>query len=192
MDLIEAVVRVIARSGIEATTTREIAAEAGAPLASLHYCFSSKEDLLFATFENLVTTLADATFHVRSGVGLGRAAASLLRQELEWYKTEAGYSKSQQEIMSWAYRQDPDHARRIYDRALTMVESRLRDGMRADDDEQLVKPLALMVSAAVDGIVVQSVFYGDDPELVEVIDTAAESLELLAAAHRIDAAHATR
>jgi AcrR family transcriptional regulator len=192
MDLIEAVVRVIARSGIEATTTREIAAEAGAPLASLHYCFSSKEDLLFATFENLVTTLADATFHVRSGVGLGRAAASLLRQELEWYKTEAGYSKSQQEIMSWAYRQDPHHARRIYDRAISMVESRLRDGMRADDDEQLVKPLALMVSAAVDGIVVQSVFYGDDPELAEVIDTAAESLELLATAHRVDAAHATR
>jgi AcrR family transcriptional regulator len=45
-ELIEAAVRVLLRDGVNGATTRAIAAEAGAPLASLHYCFSSREELL--------------------------------------------------------------------------------------------------------------------------------------------------
>lgn len=43
---VEAAARVIAREGIAAATTRRIAAEADAPLAALHYCFRSKDELL--------------------------------------------------------------------------------------------------------------------------------------------------
>lgn len=45
-ELMEAAYRVMARDGVAAATTRAIAAEAGAPLASFHYCFRSKEELL--------------------------------------------------------------------------------------------------------------------------------------------------
>ncbi|HWF56251.1 MAG TPA: TetR family transcriptional regulator [Solirubrobacteraceae bacterium] len=44
--LIEAAFRVMARDGVAAATTRAIAAEAGAPLATFHYAFRSKEELL--------------------------------------------------------------------------------------------------------------------------------------------------
>ena len=50
---IEAAARVIAAEGIVAATTRRIAAEADAPLAALHYCFRSKDDLLNEVYNYL-------------------------------------------------------------------------------------------------------------------------------------------
>lgn len=47
-ELIEAAVRVIARDGVAAATTRAVVAEAGMSLASLHYAFPSREHLLEA------------------------------------------------------------------------------------------------------------------------------------------------
>lgn len=44
--LIEAALRVIARDGLAAATTRAIAAEAGMSLASLHYAFTSRDELI--------------------------------------------------------------------------------------------------------------------------------------------------
>ncbi|HEY0214906.1 MAG TPA: TetR/AcrR family transcriptional regulator [Cellulomonas sp.] len=46
--LIDAAVRVIAREGVAAATTRAVVAEAGMSLASLHYAFPSREHLLDA------------------------------------------------------------------------------------------------------------------------------------------------
>jgi AcrR family transcriptional regulator len=45
-ELIEAAIRVLIRDGVDAATTRAIAVEAGAPLATLHYCFNSRDELL--------------------------------------------------------------------------------------------------------------------------------------------------
>lgn len=50
---VEAASRVIAREGLSAATTRRIAAEANAPLASLHYCFHSKDALLNEVYRYL-------------------------------------------------------------------------------------------------------------------------------------------
>jgi AcrR family transcriptional regulator len=46
--LVDAAVRVIARDGVAAATTRAVVAEAGMSLASLHYAFPSREHLLEA------------------------------------------------------------------------------------------------------------------------------------------------
>jgi AcrR family transcriptional regulator len=47
-ELVDAAVRVIARDGVAAATTRAVVAEAGMSLASLHYAFPSREHLLEA------------------------------------------------------------------------------------------------------------------------------------------------
>ena len=44
--LVEAALRVIAREGVAAATTRAIVAEAGMPLASFHYVFHSRDELI--------------------------------------------------------------------------------------------------------------------------------------------------
>ena len=53
--LLEAGVRVIARSGVTAATTRAIVAEAGMPLASFHYAFDSHEEFLLRLIERELT-----------------------------------------------------------------------------------------------------------------------------------------
>lgn len=55
---VEAAARVIAREGVNAATTRRIATEAGAPLAALHYCFRSKEDLFAEVYKHLSSDYA--------------------------------------------------------------------------------------------------------------------------------------
>lgn len=55
-ELIEAAVRVIARDGLAAASTRAIVTEAGMPLGALHYVFESREELLRA----LITEIAEA------------------------------------------------------------------------------------------------------------------------------------
>ncbi|WP_280447927.1 TetR family transcriptional regulator, partial [Nocardia cyriacigeorgica] len=49
--MVAAAVRVIAARGVDVATTRRIAEEANAPLATLHYCFATKELLFAAVFE---------------------------------------------------------------------------------------------------------------------------------------------
>jgi len=45
-ELLQAALRVMSRDGIAAGTTRAIVAEAGMPLATFHYCFRSRNELL--------------------------------------------------------------------------------------------------------------------------------------------------
>lgn len=53
-ELVDAAVRVVAREGLAAATTRKIADESGLPLGAVHYWFANKEQLLE---EVLITTM---------------------------------------------------------------------------------------------------------------------------------------
>lgn len=187
VDFIESAVRVIAEHGVDGATTRRIAAEANAPLATLHYYYSSKEELFYDIYEHMIRTLGETAWSVRPKAGLGRTAATLLRQMMDWYKSESGYSQTQLELFFWVYRQDPATARKTYDLAFTMLAARMREGMRPEDDENLIEPLVHAISATVDGMVTQSVAYSEIPGFVATtIDAVAESMELLANSHRLD------
>lgn len=70
MQFVQAAARVIAREGEAKATTRRIAAEAGAPLAALHYCFRSKEDLLAQVYQYLSRDYVRALEPIRDGAGL--------------------------------------------------------------------------------------------------------------------------
>jgi AcrR family transcriptional regulator len=58
--LVAAAFRVIGRDGFAAATTRRVCAEAGAPLASFHYCFASKQELLTELTEQTMAKLVAA------------------------------------------------------------------------------------------------------------------------------------
>ncbi|MGO2113162.1 MAG: TetR family transcriptional regulator, partial [Pseudoclavibacter sp.] len=51
--LVTATVRLIAREGLAAASTRAIAAEAGMPLSTLHYVFESREQLIELAVRNI-------------------------------------------------------------------------------------------------------------------------------------------
>jgi AcrR family transcriptional regulator len=81
--LVEAALRVMVRDGLAAGTTRAIVAEAGMSLASFHYAFPSRDDLLRELVRRVVgREFAAATADLRPEDGLEeclrRAAAGYL------------------------------------------------------------------------------------------------------------------
>ncbi|WP_125614612.1 TetR/AcrR family transcriptional regulator [Specibacter cremeus] len=59
-EFVRSAARVIAAQGVAAATTRRIAEEANAPLASLHYCFRNKDELLQEVYHYLSRDYATA------------------------------------------------------------------------------------------------------------------------------------
>ncbi|MBA3294827.1 MAG: TetR family transcriptional regulator [Geodermatophilaceae bacterium] len=76
--LIEAAIRVAERDGIAATTTRRIATEAGASLATVHYCFRSKQELFEQVLTAIITELSEAA---QADIRPGRDAATLCAKD---------------------------------------------------------------------------------------------------------------
>lgn len=71
LQFVEAAARVIAQDGLASATTRRIASEADAPLAALHYCFRSKDELLEEVYNFLSRDYAKALEPVEDpGLGL--------------------------------------------------------------------------------------------------------------------------
>jgi AcrR family transcriptional regulator len=72
--LIEATVRLLQRDGADRVTTRAIATEAQAPLASIHYTFGSKVDVVRAAFDQVVNELlSELDLSIATGAGMASA-----------------------------------------------------------------------------------------------------------------------
>lgn len=72
--LIEATVRLLQRDGADRVTTRAIATEAQAPLASIHYTFGSKDDVVRAAFDHVVNELlSELDLSIDTGAGMASA-----------------------------------------------------------------------------------------------------------------------
>src|SRR5580698_2250267 len=56
-EIMDAGRRVIFREGIWNTTTRKIAEEAGISLATIHYYFANKDELLVAVYEEMIDSI---------------------------------------------------------------------------------------------------------------------------------------
>lgn len=78
--LADAAMRVLARDGVAATTTRAIVAEAGMPLSAFHYCYRSKNELLAELTDALVAReTAAALATLRPGADVLEALQTGLR-----------------------------------------------------------------------------------------------------------------
>jgi AcrR family transcriptional regulator len=114
---IDAAIVVIARDGVDGATTRRIAEEAKAPLASLHYCFQTKENLLWAVFEQMTEiVLADIANADTSGKSVATVAGHLLGDTIRRAIERPDANRAQIEIWLWAERNDAAFANRLYDK----------------------------------------------------------------------------
>ena len=66
-ELLQAALRVMSRDGVAAGTTRAIVAEAGMPLATFHYCFRSRNELLRELITLVTTMERDAAAAAMAG-----------------------------------------------------------------------------------------------------------------------------
>jgi AcrR family transcriptional regulator len=99
--LVDAALRVIARDGVSAATTRAISAEAGMPQASFHYAFESRDELMLEVVRHVVEQEERSILPAMAPTSAPADMREALRSGLEHYF--AG-------VVS-----DPDHERAMYE-----------------------------------------------------------------------------
>lgn len=169
---IDAAVTVIAREGVDGATTRRIAEEAGAPLATLHYCFQTKENLLWAVFEHLAdlvrTDIEQTSAPGQSGTAI---AGHMLEVTIGWAIENPIANRTQIEIWLWAERNDQEFAVRIYDMFIDAWKGFLSEAKPALADDE-VETVTRVVVALIDGLCMQLITHGDEQKVRREMATA--------------------
>jgi AcrR family transcriptional regulator len=106
--LLSAAIRVIARDGLAAATTRAIVAEAGMPLGSFHYAFDSREALLSAVIDTVTSSerIAAETTVFQSGapVDLSSTLLAGIVRYIELLEVDPEREQALQELSLYAIR----------------------------------------------------------------------------------------
>ncbi|EPD69497.1 TetR/AcrR family transcriptional regulator [Streptomyces sp. HGB0020] len=155
-EFINAGIRVVAREGVARATTRRIAEEAGAPTASLHYCFANKQELLEAVFD---ATVSDGMSHVRRlirpNMGLHTAIQEITRGYADLVRRQPDIQLAFTEMNFWALRQPSSRhlaarAYRLYiDGSVQLLrEACMSEDERAADHERIARQIISIVDGA--------------------------------------------
>jgi AcrR family transcriptional regulator len=186
-DFIAATIRVVGEHGVGGATTRRIAEAAEAPLATLHYCFHTKEELFFAVFEYAADHLLERISVPRESAGLSETASAMVTTSIEWFLENDLYTRAQFDLYLWVMRQKSEHpglAARAYVLFYDRFAEILRRNLRPDDDPKLVVPLTRLVIALLDGFVLQWFGHSDRAQLKADLDLAIESIDVLVESRR--------
>jgi AcrR family transcriptional regulator len=102
--LISATVELMRREGVQSVTIRAIAKEAKAPLATAHYCFSNKEELMEAAAEAWFKNLSRFSSDVPVHLGLRKAVEQVTEGYWRALEEEPASILSEIELILWATR----------------------------------------------------------------------------------------
>lgn len=159
MQLIDAALAVMSNEGLQAATTRRISEYAGVQLATMHYVFDNKHDLLAAVMTKVTDDVAaTVSGAIERSSGLRAAIGDSATGFWSMVEQDIGLQIMQYEVTTYALR----HAELAwlaewqYDRYCKAVEGAYRKVMRADEKSSVPLPqLARLVVAGVDGIILQ-------------------------------------
>jgi AcrR family transcriptional regulator len=165
--LVAAARQVLEREGMAGATLRAVAAEASVPLGTVHYIFSTKEQLLRAVLEDVVEEISHAA-RVSAGAATDLDSAIRTTALEVWsnlVETNPGLQVMQYELTMWALR-TPEMAEvarqqyELYLEVITTIWTKAVDRARAT----LTIPadqLARLFLAGVDGLILQYLTIGD-------------------------------
>jgi AcrR family transcriptional regulator len=104
-DLVEAGLRVIAREGMHGATVRRIVAEAGVPLATFHYVFASREEMIGEAYAYVALPAdADEPLALPEGATLQQAVRAVLQAWFARFAEHPEYELAVMEIMAFCTR----------------------------------------------------------------------------------------
>ena len=172
--IVAGALRALETHGLDATTTRRIAAEADVRLATLHYHFDGKEALLLAVLDTLLAelvatlaaaALAGATLDARIAAGLEAAwayagrtrAKQIVQYELTLYALRSRGS-------GWL-------AARQYRAYVDAYAALLRGpGGATEPTGAEARELARLMLAGIDGLILQALAGAPDADLAAALD----------------------
>jgi len=183
--IVQAALRVIARGGMAAATTRAIVAEADMSLASFHYAFRSHAEMM----RELVVWVVDAEVAaVFSSMKVGRSIHDALRSGfqayLDYLSADPGHEQVMQELVQYSLRTPGLEylAAEQYQRYHAGVATLLTEGGAASGIQWAipVADVARFVVTVTGGVTVAWLADRDTAAAGRVLDFAAESLSRLA------------
>lgn len=183
--LIAAALRVISRNGIAQATTRAIVAEAGMSLASFHYAFDSRDELI----DELITAVIEHARHavmpddLADGPLVEMLEAGLVRY-FEHLKADPEHEQAMLELTQYALRSPERHplARAQYARYAELAEQSLVVAAeRAGAEWRVpVADVARILVAFTDGLTLTWLVERDDAAAHAVAHAAADALSRMA------------
>ncbi|WP_084615561.1 TetR/AcrR family transcriptional regulator [Solimonas flava] len=161
--LIEAAIRVIARDGLPAASTRAVAAEAGMNQAMLHYTYTGKDELLIAVLEAIhadVRRVIGAA--VQGAATLADAARQVSRAYWQHVVADPALQKVHYELTLYALTASGQTglARRQYEGYIEMLAQAFASVAPTWPQDEL-RRLAGAALAAMDGLILQFLATGD-------------------------------
>ncbi|HZB19723.1 MAG TPA: TetR family transcriptional regulator [Blastococcus sp.] len=177
--LVDAALRVMVRGGLAAGTTRAVVAEAGMSLASFHYAFASRDDLLRELVRGVVGREFDsATAGMRADDGLAGCLRHAAAGYLEHLEREPGHEQLMLELTLHALRNPVLRplAHEQY-RAYTEAATRLLEQAAELTGEQWARPvpeLARLLITMVDGATTTWLVDRDTAATRAALDAAVE------------------
>ena len=185
LELVSAALRVIAAHGVNGATTRAIVAEAGMPLASFHYAFDSRDEMMRELVAFVVENETVAVFETfRLGADIHSSIRNALVAYLDTISQDPTHELVMLELMQYALRTPGLEylAREQWERyRLGVVE--LLEAAAVNNHIQWSLPVddvARIVVTFTDGITFAWLADRDAVAATRVIDFAANSLATLA------------
>ncbi|MGH1526125.1 TetR/AcrR family transcriptional regulator [Leifsonia sp. L25] len=186
--LVQAALRVIARDGVAAATTRRIVAEAGMPLASFHYVFASRDELMAELVNTVVageqSDLEPAFDPATAPPELRAAIRSGLQHYLDGVRADPDREKAMFELTQWALREPgfAPLARRQYDRYYELAERAAHGAAELTGSAWSlpVAEVARLLVTLTDGLTIAWLVTRDDAAAERSMDFAADALAALA------------
>lgn len=166
--LIAATVELMRREGVQAVTVRAIAKEANAPLATAHYCFSGKDEIMEAAAEAWLKNLSRFSSDVPVDLGLRKAVEQVAEGYWRALEEEPASILAEIEMILWATRSAPASplAAKIYPAYVTELGKIFSSAAKNSNEECLVGFPMLVRSFLMiyDGAAIQ---YMTDPQAAD-------------------------
>jgi AcrR family transcriptional regulator len=186
--LVQAAVRVVARDGVAAATTRAIVAEAGMSLASFHYAFTSRDELMVELINAVVdgeeSAFAPVLRPADGGATMRETVRAGLQNYFEVVRADPDREKAMFELTQWALREPGFEplARRQYDRYFTVAENALiaAGELTGNDWRRPTAEIARMLVTLSDGLTIAWLVTRDDAAAATTMDFAADAVANLA------------
>lgn len=185
-EFVRSAARVIANNGVAAATTRRIAEEANAPLASLHYCFRNKDELLQEVYYYLSRDYARSLPPVpATAASLPTVMAAHAARIWERMVANPHEQVTTFELLLRRFRVDTEEQPRALAMNQTMYEGWIRSTTELFTDAAVaagqpvpsnLEPVTRLFIAGIDGISMQHLADPDEERSRALVALLAESL----------------
>lgn len=182
--LVQAALRVVATQGLAAATTRAIVAEAGMSLASFHYAFASRDELMHELVTFVVEHEESAVLPAPSdGASLRDTIRAGLQRYAELLRSDPLREQAMLELTQHALRSEGmEHLARLqYQRYYALAAAAL-DTAAAQTHHRWTQPvdqIARLLVALTDGLTMSWLVDRDDAAAASVMDFAADAVAQL-------------